>query len=393
MSGPDAPRQAFRGHIQELDGLRAVAMVTVLLNHLWPKSLSSLVWGVGQLGWIAMDSFFVLSGFLIAGILLDTRRTPDYYRSYYARRSLRILPLYYCVLVYLTCIAVFWKGGEQYRELVQEWGSPVWFFVYLGNFTTATAGVWPTVVPGLSPLWSLQVEEQFYLLFPFAIRRLDLDTLSRALWVMVVSSPVLRVGLFLLNPDNLYRQYVLLPCHMEGLALGALVAIRFRRGPWDIKPGRLSALTIVLLTATCVASVWSNPARVDEEFASPFNRTIGYLLSSVACTSLLLWLVRFRGSRLTWWLRMPAMQYLGKISYGVYLLHIPARSVAYSLRHTLGLNVPREGFAMFLAATLLSIAAASVSWYLLERPLLGLKDRFAPVSPAQPEGAVGHSAA
>src|SRR6266568_583868 len=307
----------FRGHIQELDGLRAVATVLVLLNHFWPQSLSSVVWSAGQFAWIAMDSFFVLSGFLIAGILLDTRERADYYRSYYVRRSLRILPLYYCVLVYLTCVATLWKGGEQYRHLVEEWGSPVWFFVYLGNFTTAAAGVWPTVVPGLSPLWSLQVEEQFYLLFPLAIRRLSPATLSRA-----------------------------------------LIAIRFRQRPWEIKKGWLTALTIVLLAATCFASVWSNPARTDEEFASPFNRTVGYLLSSVGCASALLWLIHFRGSRVTGWLRMSPVQYLGKISYGVYLLHIPARTAAHSLRHALGLTLPLDGLVMFLAVTALTIAAA-----------------------------------
>ncbi len=383
----------FRGHIQELDGLRAVASMPVLLNHFWPQSLSSVVWSAGQFAWIAMDSFFVLSGFLIAGILLDTRERPDYFRSYYVRRSLRILPLYYCVLVYLICVGTLWKGGEQYRHLVEQWGSPVWFFVYLGNFTTAAAGVWPTVVPGLSPLWSLQVEEQFYLLFPLAIRRLSPATLARALWVIVLLSPALRVSLFVLNPDNLYCQYVLLPCHMEGLALGALIAIRFRQGPWEIKKGRLSALAIVLLTATCVASVWSNPARVDEEFASPFNRTVGYLLSSVGCASVLLWVIRFRGSRVTGWLRLSPVQYVGKISYGVYLLHIPVWTAALFLRHALGLTLPRDGFVMFLAATALTIATASASWYLLERPLLSLKDRFAPARPAQADVAMGHSAA
>ena len=389
----DREAPLFRGHIPELDGLRAVAAVLVLLNHFWPQSLSSLIWSVGQFAWVAMDSFFVLSGFLIAGILLDTRERADYYRSYYVRRSLRILPLYYCVLVYLICVATLWKGGEQHRHLVEEWGSPVWFFVYLGNFTTAAAGVWPTVVPGLSPLWSLQVEEQFYLLFPLAVRRLPPATLSRALWVVVFLSPALRVGLFALNPDNLYWQYVLLPCRMEGLALGALIAIRFRQRPWEIKKGWLTALTIVLLAATCFASVWSNPARTDEEFASPFNRTVGYLLSSVGCASLLLWVIRSRGSRVTGWLRLSPVQYLGKISYGVYLLHIPARTAAHSLRHALGLALPRDGLVMFLAVTALTIAAASASWYFLERPLLSLKDRFAPVRPAEPDAAMGQVAA
>ena len=355
----------------------------VLLNHFWPKSLSSRVWDLGQLAWIAMDSFFVLSGFLIAGILLDTRQRPDYYRSYYVRRALRVLPLYYCVLVYLICVSVFWKGGEHYRQLLQEWGSPVWFFAYLGNLAIAIAGTWPTVIRGLSPLWSLQIEEQFYLLFPFAIRRLSRERLARALWMLVLLSPALRVGSFFLAPGNLYLQYVLLPTHMEGLALGALMAIRFRSGPWALDKRRLSALAIVLLTATCVASAWSNPLRAEEEFASPFNRTVGFSLSSAACAALVLWLIRFRGSRWTEWLRWSPVQYVGRISYGIYLLHMPVREVVYVVLPSVGWSLPRESFAMVAVVIIASLACASLSWWLLERPLLSLKDRLAPAGPAE----------
>jgi peptidoglycan/LPS O-acetylase OafA/YrhL len=387
MSSHIPKNQVFRGHIPELDGLRAAGTAMVLLNHLWPKSLSVFVWDLGRLAWIAMDSFFVLSGFLIAGILLDARRKPDYYRSYYTRRSLRIFPLYYCVLTYLICASLLWRGGAYYRQLVTDWGSPAWFFVYLGNFTVAIAGSWPMIAPGLTPLWSLQVEEQFYLLIPLAIRRLRLATLSRILWVMVFLSPAIRVALFSWNPHNPYLQYVLLPCRMEGLALGALVAIRFRTRRWEVttsRKARLTTLTLLLLAATCVGSVWSNPSRLDEEAASPFNRTVGYFLSSTACCCLLVWLIHFRGSRFTRWLRLRPVQYVGKISYGIYLLHMPVRTVVEFVWHALGWNLPSDALLKFGAVFVLSIASASVSWYFLERPLLRLKDRWAPVvSPAR----------
>ena len=111
MTAGVSPGEIFRGHIPELDGLRAVGMAIVLLNHTWSEDMSILIWHLKLKAWIAMDSFFVLSGFLIAGILLDTRSNPDYYRSYYIRRSLRIFPLYYCVISFLTLVAVFWHGG------------------------------------------------------------------------------------------------------------------------------------------------------------------------------------------------------------------------------------------------------------------------------------------
>lgn len=365
---------SFRGRIHELDGLRAAGTILVLLNHLWPRALSPVVWDVGLLAWIAMDSFFVLSGFLIAGVLLDARDAPDYYRSYYRRRALRIFPLYYLVLAWLTGTALFWKGGDHYARLLETWGSPFWFFVYLGNVKVAIAGAWPTVA-GLTPLWSLQVEEQFYLLLPPAIRRLRLRTLVATLWGLVIVSPALRLAIYLRDPGNPYPQYVLLPCHMEGLALGALIALRFRSGPWDVRKGRLGALTLVLLAGTCALSVWSNPLRLAEEHSSPFNRTAGYLLSSLACASLVTWLVAFRGSTWTSWLRTPPMRYLGKISYGVYLLHVPVREAIYHLRNAMGWTLPRESLPMVLVVVLASVASASLSWHLLERPILGLKER------------------
>ena len=378
MTAGVSPGEIFRGHIPELDGLRAVGMAIVLLNHTWSQDMSILIWHLKLKAWIAMDSFFVLSGFLIAGILLDTRSNPDYYRSYYIRRSLRIFPLYYCVISFLTLVAVFWHGGTPYRLLVAEWGSPAWFFVYLGNFRAATAGCWPTV-PGFIPLWSLQIEEQFYLVFPFIVRHLRLETLWRALWVMVFLSLVARVGLFLWNPHNPYLQLVLLPCHMEGLALGVLIAIRFRRGPWQVAKGRLTALTVVLLAATVIGSAWSNASKSPEEWATPFNRTVGYSLSSVACACLLLWLIHFRGSKWTRLLRIRPVQFLGKISYGIYLFHMPVWTAGYAVCHALGWSLLYESFPGVAAVTALSILCASASWYLLERPLLRLKDRWASI--------------
>lgn len=384
MAAEVTPKEIFRGHIPELDGLRAAGMLAVMLDHFWPDSLSTAVCNLTPKAWIAMDSFFVLSGFLIAGILLDTPLGhPGSYRGYYIRRSLRIFPLYYCVITYQTCVALFWHGGGQYRNLVAHWGSPAWFFIYLGNFRTAIAGAFP-IPAGFIPLWSLQIEEQFYLLFPFMIGQLRRKTLTRTLWVMVFLSPVLRVGLFFWNPHNPYLQFVLPVCRMEGLALGALIAIRFRKGPWGIRKGRLTALTIALLAATWVCSSLSNTLRSLDEWTTPFNRTVGYWLSSVACACLLLWLIQFRGSGLTGWLRWRPMQYLGKISYGTYLLHLPVAAAVSFVWRILGWRSPGDSFLWLATAMALSIACASASWHLLERPVLRLRDRLAPVVRTQP---------
>jgi peptidoglycan/LPS O-acetylase OafA/YrhL len=90
---PTTAPAAYRGHILELDAIRAIGIFIVLVNHSWPREVSDVIFRFGEMGWIAMDAFFVLSGFLITGILLDTRSRPDYFRNYYTRRSLRISSL------------------------------------------------------------------------------------------------------------------------------------------------------------------------------------------------------------------------------------------------------------------------------------------------------------
>jgi peptidoglycan/LPS O-acetylase OafA/YrhL len=372
---------AYRGHILELDAIRAIGIFIVLVNHSWPREVSNVIFRLGEMGWIAMDAFFVLSGFLITGILLDTRSRPDYFRNYYTRRSLRIFPLYYLVLAAIVVMALLSRGGNgsEYSHLVRTWGSPGWFAVYLGNFKMAVSGDRPPVL-ALAPLWSLQVEEQFYLLFPFAIRWMRREHLSRMLWCMVILSPLFRVAFYLYNPSNTAPEYVLLPCHMEGLALGALIAIRFRSGPWNLSKGRLTVYTITMLAITCIAPILASPRKLDIGWYSTFNRLAGYSLSSFACAGLVLWLIQFRGSTYTRALRIAPIQYLAKISYGIYLLHEMASRCMRWLESRTG-YFPPDGLLRFFSIVALSILFASISWYFFEGPLVRLKDRLAPSHP------------
>lgn len=358
----------FRGHIAELDALRAFGIMMVILNHMWPYA-SHRIWVVLRLAWILMDSFFVLSGFLITGILLDSRARPDYYRSFYTRRALRILPVYYAVIVVLTGWAVL-RGS--YPEMLRNWGSPFWFFVYLGNIPTAIAGAWPQAVhESFVPLWSLQIEEQFYLLFPFLVHRLRMETLARILLAMACLSPVLRIAIYLLNPANTLVQDVFLGCRMEGLALGAWIAIRFRQSSWDMSKRRLSLMTLIWVIITVVSAAWSG---YDNE--RPFNRTVGFLISSVASAHVVLWLILFRGSRLTRCLRLSTVQYFGKISYGAYLFHWPIGAALVAVSARSGIRVLGQGYGKVAADLVLTAICASLSWRFFESPLLRLKDRL-----------------
>lgn len=371
-----ARNSSYRGHIAELNAIRAIAVAIVLLDHFWPKTLSTAVYSVGQMAWIAMDAFFVLSGFLITGILVDTKSRPDYFRNYYVRRALRIFPLYYVVLLASIMMLKLTPGGAGYREFVHNWGSPGWFAVYLGNIREAYLGAWPPTST-MGVLWSLQIEEQFYLFFPFLVRWMRLEHLSRLLWCMVFLSPVCRIAFYFWNPHNTIPQYVLLPCHMEGLALGSLIAIRFRTGPWEIPKIRLAAMTIALMLAACVASVLSTPPAPDQTPLSPFICLAGYSLSSFACAGIVLLLILFRGSRGTRPFRTAPIAYIAKISYGIYLLHsLVSRLLRWTGRF--GAHLPADSFARFVAVVSVTFLVASISWYAFESPLLRLKDRLAP---------------
>jgi peptidoglycan/LPS O-acetylase OafA/YrhL len=347
---------------------------------LWPRSLSSLILKVGTLGGlIAMDSFFVLSGFLIAGILLDTRFRPDYFRNYYLRRSLRIFPLYYLLLLALFVMAHVSQGGggTEYTQMIHQWGSPAWFAFYLANFRMAYTGQFPPVA-AYGPLWSLQIEEQFYLLLPLLIRFTRPERLSRWLWLMVFLSPVFRLLFFLWNPKNYLFQVALLPCRMDGLALGALIALRFRSGPWELSKTAVASLAAGLLFVTVAGMIWTWPVKaIADADANPFLQLASTSLSSLGCACLVLWLILSRGSRYTRVLRIAPLLYIGKISYGLYLLHqLSPRGLR--LMGKLGLHLNPNGLPRFAVLLGMSLAMASVSWYVLERPLLSLKDRLAP---------------
>jgi peptidoglycan/LPS O-acetylase OafA/YrhL len=366
--------EIYRGNILEITGVRAYMMISELLLHLWPPSRGWILAQWGQFAWIEMDLFFVSSGFLITGILLDSRHKVNYYRSFIIRRALRILPPYYLLLGIIMGALFIWRGP--YERLVQEWGSPFWFLIYLGNFTYAFAGSWPRALMAFGPLWSLQIEEQFYLSFPLIVKRLSLKALTQCMWVLVCLSPIVRIALYFINPHNPFLQYVLLPCRMEGLALGALIAIRFRMGPWHIPKKLITLLAFGLLGITIILSLVSTSLEPVEAWSTAFNRTFGYLLSSVACACFLLWMIVFRGCRITAWLRYPFILYLGKISYGTYIYHIPVWIAVGGIADALGWELSPVSMPRFVLAYILTYVCAVASWHLMEQPMLNLKEKF-----------------
>lgn len=365
-----APFLAAR--ITELDGLRAVAVGLVFLNHFAPVATFPQLAFLKSIGWIGVDIFFVISGFLITGILLDSRGR-HYYRDFYVRRTLRIFPPYYALLTALIASMLLYRGGLHYQQMVEGWGSPAWLFLYLGNVRTAVTGVEPPAV--FVPLWSLHVEEQFYLLFPFIVHNVSWNTLRRLLIAMIVGAPLLRICLWWLAPEKELLQFMLLPCRMDGLALGGLIALRLRTGEWNISKAGLGAAVAGLFALSVAVFVAGGGV-----FNSPLQRTLGYSVLAMTFAGVVLWIVLFRGSRATNWLNTGPMQFIGMISYGLYLYQTPSSDLLAGLA---GSRLPHNWLDTLGGSILLGIvlvAVATLSWYVIERPFLRMKDRLAPAS-------------
>ncbi len=350
--------------IPELDGLRGVAILLVLMFHLMPSNIPLWAAWIVQSGWLGVDLFFVLSGFLITGLLLDSAGSPGYYRNFVARRALRIFPLYY---VCLAIAAVIDHGPWpiHWADFAADGG---WFYpFFLGNIPVTLRNKWPSGT--LTPLWSLQIEEQFYLTFPFLVAVLGRKTLARVLMASVVIAPLLRIALVYARPANISGTYVLMPCRMDALALGGLVAIAGRQYPEALRSRWIGLVTgiaaagLVWLIRNNGPLPWSNPMR-----------TIGFSAAAVAFTGVLVLLMMQRQRLLLALFRFRPLVWTGGISYGLYLLHAPANELVQ--KHAARLGIASDGASESLLALTASFAAAWISAKFFERPILHLRDRI-----------------
>jgi peptidoglycan/LPS O-acetylase OafA/YrhL len=380
---PWTPRQpsAPWGHLAGLDGLRGLAIALVMFHHFTLYGGMRPVIGVDQLyyalglsAWWGVDLFFVLSGFLITGILIEARGGPHYFRSFYARRSLRIFPLYYGALILAFWIAPSLVGSSSaFKGEIQ---AQSWYWTYLANFRIANDG-WPAFL-GLAHFWSLAVEEQFYLLWPAVVLVCDRRTLARLCLGLIVGVPLLRTALTL--SDQPLAAYVLMPARMDALALGALLAVaRYepvlwafaRRWAWPVGAGAAASLAALFLVAGVL-----NPGVTAV-------LTIGFTLTALLSASLLVGAVE--GDRRSLGVRMLAsrpLRFLGRYSYGLYIFHhLLVFGLAERLRPlkriplVSGSQIPGQLFFL-VVATGVSLAVAVLSWRYWEEPFLRLKRHF-----------------
>ncbi|MBI5771144.1 MAG: acyltransferase [Verrucomicrobia bacterium] len=351
----------------ELDGIRCLAVLGVLAVHFAPGSLHG-PWG----DW-GVRTFFVLSGFLITFILLGSRERIDAARlatgaaigQFFSRRIVRLWPLYFAV------VAVTWAfdvGAS--REMLP------WNVSFTTNYYITSHGVWP----GLnSHLWTLAVEQQFYLFWPFVVlcasRRAGLLSLA----IVVVLAPVTRgaelTGLAALAPEPNYPAAPLLPMNSDSLAWGALLAFAYRYRPDALaRCSQAAGLAAVALFFAHYLLFRLGPPR----FEAPLLHAWSASVLAVAGVLLVGHCIGPGGSPLRRFLRLRPMVYLGTISYGIYLLHNYAHWVGPALLRRLhGRNYFSTETAHVVYYTLLSIALAAASWHFMERPLQQLRRRIA----------------
>ncbi|MBL0927132.1 MAG: acyltransferase [Phycisphaerales bacterium] len=426
---------ARRGlHVPMLDGVRGLAILLVMVYHQTvmnpaaetaPAAVRWLdaAWlNVMHAGWCGVDLFFVLSGFLITGILFDAKGTRRYFVNFYARRTVRIFPLYYAVVfvsLVLLPLAVKLAGGagplvaEKMEKFARLEGSATWYWLYLSNFSIAAAGQFRHAILDIS--WSLAIEEQFYIVWPTVVYLFSRSALVRICLGLVGFALLFRVAGVLwwdqwaawagwnARPIALY---VLTPARIDGLALGALVALVLRADggletlrrwarPMTLAggagfAGSIAADHLAGWHYTRDGYTWT------DSFAGSAMQTVGYTFAGMMFAGLLAaaltaapgrsrrWIARLFD---TWFLKM-----LGKYSYALYLFHMPLRAairdVAFGPAAAAGARLPFVKFPRVLGSELpaqmvfyaLASAAAIVlawlSWHLFEKHFLKLKRYF-----------------
>ncbi len=244
-----------------------------------------------------------------------------------------------------------------------------YYFCYLGNFEVFLQNKWPAIVL-MTPLWSLQIEEQFYLLFPLLVWALKPKTLAGTLLGAVALAPLIRIALVLAMPRNIAGTYVLAPCRMDALAMGALVAIAVRE--W---PERLNARWIRWAPAVCAVACLPYMMIVDNTPWSTPMRTIGFSVIDLAFACVLARLVRPGRSGPSRVLRARPLVWIGTVSYGLYLLQVAAPQAMHFALDRFS-KIPVRGSADLFVAFAATMLAAWISWTVFESPILKLKDRF-----------------
>ena len=322
------------------------------------------------MGWAGVDLFFVLSGFLIGGILLDARESPGFFQTFYARRFFRIIPLYavWVGMFFLLALLSFHGFPAAFRDNPERWTHARFYVVFLQNSFRIPHSVFGTA--WLGGLWSLAVEEQFYLVIPMVVRFFPRRRLVEAMGLAVVLAPLTRMALRTYLPQHGAAPYMLTVCRADALALGVLFACMLRDEHWRsglLRHGKKLACAMfpILLVLVGYLAVWS-----PSQYSATMSRW-GFSVLGIFFASSLAFAVLHPQGRLGWFCRLSPLAYLGRVSYCVYVIHPTVNLVC----HLAILKAsPRfdtlPGAGVTILSVVLTLAIAQLSWKFFEYPLL-----------------------
>jgi peptidoglycan/LPS O-acetylase OafA/YrhL len=351
----------------ELDGIRGLAILMVFLTHTTTgigvdthSEIEKFIYGVLRLGWSGVDLFFVLSGFLITGILVDQRKQLNgqagrFFGYFYARRSLRIFPLYYASLLIVFVIAHFATGNApDFRNLAIHG-------LYLQNIVDG----YPMA---LSHFWSLAVEEHFYLILPLVIYLVQPKHLGKVL----LAGVFLAIGARIMLEDSSLNVYRFSLTRFDSLLMGSLLALEFQsvRGLCKNSTALLAGATLLLVIFILAVGGTSNQASA--------HRLFGYSLFALFYVCLIRRVIASDDtSRWKSFFRTRFLRWCGKLSYCVYIVHWPVVLVLTKIMPKV-INWPLTALTYTLLTGIISFSIAAVSWRWFESPILSLRRHFQP---------------
>jgi peptidoglycan/LPS O-acetylase OafA/YrhL len=326
--------------------------------HLWSR--------LADAGWMGADLFFVLSGFLITGILFDTAHRPDRARNFYARRALRIFPLFYgvlfAILLLTPILGLYWKAGH------------LLYFLYLSNMVPVLSPALPPLASTVSLfyLWSLAVEEQFYLLWPIVVWLVrDRCALLRVSGGIMICTLLLRI-ILVARGVEFAIVYTLLVTRADSLICGGALALLVRGPRAEMLPVRW----VLPISAAAVLSVFAIAGTT--VYISPLTSTLGYSFVAIFCACLVYLAQQSKG----WFATIasqPWLRFFGRYSYGLYIFHgllvTSLLPLVYPIQRLVG-SVFLGGILALLLFLALSLAMAMISYQFFEAPILRLKKRF-----------------
>ncbi len=355
-----------RSYYPALDGLRGVAILMVVFLHNFGFM------NYFFFGWLGVDLFFVLSGFLITEILLKTIGTPHFLRNFYLRRILRIFPLFYLTLI--ICLFILPQIRNLNIDLNYYVNHQVWFWTYLQNWLFIFNE--PTGSKMLLHTWSLAVEEQFYIVWPALILLIRKPKILLAVVALILLAVgIARYVIWMDKIEDLAYASLYTFTRIDGICIGCMLALIMR-----INPGFLKKYTtlIVLLMASVNFGFYFLNGR--HGFTLPYLAFVGYTTFAVLFGLLVFEAVTGGSKIIQFLLDNRLLKFFGRISYGLYVYHWPMYILFFTMFHrsflNLSFNQQTSVIGASISVTLLSILISVISYHYFEKPFLQLKKKF-----------------